>query len=194
MVEDILKSIKAHLYDRTVSPLFGAFVTSWALWNHRFIMAIVYGDGLQEKYDMMDKAICNSLWYPHIWLQFIVFPLGTALFYIYAYPLPARWIYSFSKRQQEKLNAIKNEIENNRRLTVEESRKITAQHILMENDYQNKINSLNSNIEALKSNLESAEKQLFEYEQIINQYTNSSKNDNSEQKRTQKEYDARKRW
>ena len=166
MIEDIIKSIKAHLYDRTASPLFGAFVISWLLWNHRFIMAIVFGNGLQEKYEMMDKAINGA------WSQCILFPLITALLYIFAYPYPARWIYGFSKRQQEKLNSIKNEIESNRLLTVEESRKLIAQHTLMENEYQDTINRLNLTITTLKSNIESNDNLINEKEISNNELKN----------------------
>lgn len=50
MFEDTVKSIKAYLYDKTVSPLCGAFIVSWLLWNHRFVLAIIFGDGIQEKF------------------------------------------------------------------------------------------------------------------------------------------------
>jgi len=175
MIEDIIKSIKAHLYDRTASPLFGAFVISWLLWNHRFIMAIVFGNGIQEKYDMMDKTINGA------WSQCILFPLITALLYIFVYPYPARWIYGFSKRQQEKLNSIKNEIESNRLLTVEESRKLIAQHLRIENEFQATVDKLNSSISALSSEIESKDNIIDEQDKKILEYEQGIKSSSSKQ-------------
>lgn len=35
MLDDLTKEIKAQLYERVKSPLFGAFALSWAAWNSR---------------------------------------------------------------------------------------------------------------------------------------------------------------
>jgi len=40
-MDDIFKSIKAFLYDRVASPLFGAFVTAWSIWNYRVISILL---------------------------------------------------------------------------------------------------------------------------------------------------------
>lgn len=156
MLEDTVKSIKAYLYDRTSSPLFGAFITSWVLWNHRFVMAIVFGDGLQEKYDMMDKAICAS--FLGLLSQWLILPLTTALLYIFLYPWPARWIYSYSKKQQMKINQLKNEIEGNRLLTFEESSMISLEIEALKEEYQRESEKLNLTITTLRTELKKAEK------------------------------------
>ncbi|TCK60984.1 hypothetical protein [Seleniivibrio woodruffii] len=152
MLEDTIKSIKAYLYDRTTSPLFGAFITSWVLWNHRFVMAIVFGDGLQEKYDMMDKAICAS--FLGLLSQWFVLPLLTAILYIFIYPWPARKIYAYTKTQQMKINKLKNEIEGNRLLTTEESRKILIEMSSIQDKSKIESERLNATISALKQELE----------------------------------------
>ena len=39
-LDELLGSVKANLYDKAVSPLFGIFAAFWITWNYKFIMVI----------------------------------------------------------------------------------------------------------------------------------------------------------
>ena len=45
---DIIKSIKAYLYDRAASPLIGAYITAWSIWNYR-VFIIIFTDAVDFK-------------------------------------------------------------------------------------------------------------------------------------------------
>ena len=50
MLDDLSKSIKASLYERATSPLFGAFVISWLAWNYRFVLTVISSMSAKEKF------------------------------------------------------------------------------------------------------------------------------------------------
>jgi len=146
MFDDAVKSIKAYLYDKTVSPLCGAFIISWLLVNHRFVMSIIFGETLEEKFLAMDNIIktYDSWWIISGWfLYFIFIPLIFSLAYIFIYPYPAKHVYSFSKKRQMEINKLKNEIEQQRLLTVEESRELIMKHLELEDNYTRGCSHLN---------------------------------------------------
>lgn len=47
---EIIKSMKAFLYGRSSSPLFGAFIVSWAVWNYRVIITLLSNEKLADKF------------------------------------------------------------------------------------------------------------------------------------------------
>lgn len=67
MIEDITNSVKAELYGRAVSPLFGAFFLSWAVWNWKFWLVVFSSMEVSEKIDFIDGVLYSG------WLQPLVF-------------------------------------------------------------------------------------------------------------------------
>jgi hypothetical protein len=135
-MEEFVKSIKAFLYDRTTSPLFGAYATAWCCWNYRVIVAVLNGDtGLESKMKFIDDyfgvvtyQIGSNNYY--VWGQVIhgiLGPILLTLLYLFIYPLLAKPVYEHSLGKQKELREIKQSIENQRLLTVEESRKIMTE-------------------------------------------------------------------
>jgi len=132
-MDEVIKSIKAFLYDRTVSPLFGAYVTAWSVWNYRVITALLDSDAsLSEKMGFIDAYFgvvayqINGHSY-FVWgevIRGLLGPLLLTFFYIYIYPLLAKPVYEHSLAKQKALKTVKQNIENARLLTVEESREL----------------------------------------------------------------------
>ena len=132
-MDEIVKSIKAFLYDRTVSPLFGAFIAAWSVCNYRVFVALLDGDAsLSDKIKFLDEYF-GTVTYQFYDLSFqvwgqvvhgIFWPSLLAIFYIYGYPFFAKPVYAYSLTKQKELRDIKQERENNRLLTVEESRNL----------------------------------------------------------------------
>lgn len=150
---DLVKSLKAALYDRTSSPLFGSFVLSWLVWNHRFIFLMLDGMSVLEKFAYVDQIL-----YPNFWwsiLQLFIGPLITGVLFIYVYPGPAQIIFRHWKNQQKKLNDIKVSIDNEKLLTREESKRLRASlaesQIDYENDLKQKSDEIGNFKEALKN-------------------------------------------
>jgi hypothetical protein len=171
-MDEIVKSIKAFLYDRTVSPLFGAYACAWSIWNYRVILAIFDGDAtLDAKKNFIDDYFGLVFYYVgnhtyYLWGQIvhgILGPVLLTLFYLYVYPKLAKPVYKYSLKKQKELTDIKQESENLRLLTNEESRNIIKEieQLRQKADedtkkYRERIASLTETINALEANQNSA--------------------------------------
>lgn len=119
MLNDLTKEIKAQLYERVRSPLFGTFAFAWAAWNYRSLLAVVSGMTFQEKLAYLD-AIYPSWWH---WATYcLAGPLTTAVLLLLTYPYPARWIYQYWANQQKELKKVQQRIEDETPLTQEEAK------------------------------------------------------------------------
>lgn len=133
-MQEIIKSIKAFLYDRTVSPLFGAFAVAWFVWNYRVVIVALDGDAtLTEKLSFFDAYFADDHLFQlagftfHVWggghlVHGFLMPMFFTWAYLYIYPKLAKPVFQHSLKKQIELKAIKQEAENSRLLTAEESR------------------------------------------------------------------------
>lgn len=166
-MQDILTSIKSYLYDRAASPLVGAFVVAWSVWNYRFFMIIFSGDNENpitkfEEIDKLFEAINFSL---HEWsfsisgeiINGLLIPSTITVIYLFFYPLLAKPVYEHSLKKQKELRAIKQEQENQRLLSVEESREIYRRLAQMQSKHQEEIDHYNNQIEGLNKYIEGLE-------------------------------------
>lgn len=130
MLEEASQSLKAYLYDRTQSPLFGAFIASWILWNHRLLLVLFSDKIFEEKFEYIDKQL-----YPQFTLfsfplssmfdpKFHVYPLVTAILTLLLYPHPAKWIFKYWKQAQITLKHERQQLEEEELLSKEEAQKI----------------------------------------------------------------------
>ena len=157
-MKDMVDSIKAVLYERSVSPLSGAFISAWLVWNYHVPMILLSSESLEDKFEMLDKHFLPyrfMFWEsgPAIpgWLvDNFSMPALLTLFYIFIYPALAKPVYKFSLRRQRDLREIKQKQNDNRLLSLEESRRIIRQSMRAEEEYENEISRLREKISALK--------------------------------------------
>lgn len=167
-MQDIFTSIKAYLYDRAASPLIGAFIVGWSVWNYRFFVVMISA-GLPDPKDKF-KAI-DILFGQYTFsigdasflisgkiLDGALIPTVIALIYLYAYPLLAKPVYEHSLKKQKELRAIKQAQEDQRLLSVEESRELFRRLAQMQSKHQDEIDVLNNQISALNQRIENPEK------------------------------------
>ncbi len=167
-MQDIFTSIKAYLYDRMVSPLIGAFIIGWSVWNYRFFV-VMFSAGLPTPADKF-KAI-DLLFGPYTFafggasfsitgriIDGALVPAGIALVYLYVYPLLAKPVYEHSLKKQKELRAIKQAQDDQRLLSVEESRELFRRLAQMQSKHQDEVDGLNNQISALNKHIESLEK------------------------------------
>lgn len=154
-MEEIFKSIKATLYDRAVSPLSGAFVISWLIWNHDFLLVFFSDMDAGEKISYINTYIFGSSY--QCLVNGIVWPLLITSFYIYAYPFLSIPVYRFSLNRQLKLNQIRQRIEANKFLTLEQSVTLRQEISLLREASQKELNDKDAEILVLKSKLEGQE-------------------------------------
>lgn len=156
MLDEILKSIKAQLYDRAVSPLMGSFIISWGIWNYKFLLLVISGVTITEKYRIIDEVLFGT--WQQIYLRGALYPIITSLVYLYAYPYPSKYVFEFSRNRQKEISDIKRRIEDETLLTAKESRSIRREIYALEEEFQKDLERKNSEIERLKLELEEIDK------------------------------------
>lgn len=149
MIEDISKTIKSQLYERISSPLLSSFVISWILWNYKFALILISDESISQKFELI-SAYVDSWRYGWLLPGFSL-PATTTLIYIFIYPLPARYAYSYWREQQRKLKLIRQKIEDETPLTLEESRHIKRETNRLTLEYEESIRQKDSEIERLRS-------------------------------------------
>lgn len=158
-MQDILNSIKAYLYDRAVSPLIGAFVVAWSVWNYRFFVVLFSSEfaNTSEKFAAIDVLFgpdVLALGKTGVQISGCLtdgafMPAVLALLYLYAYPLVAKPVYEHSLRQQKELRSVKQALDDQRLLSVEESRELYRRLAQLQTRHQEEVDLLNSQISAL---------------------------------------------
>lgn len=124
MFNGLTDSIKAKLYDFNYTPFMSSFVISWVVINHKYLL-ILFADGveLREKIGLLNSISFLS----DSCLNFFVFPIGFALFYVYIYPLISKKFYEYTLEQTKALKKIKQTNEDETPITREEAREIRVQ-------------------------------------------------------------------
>lgn len=167
-MQDILTSIKAYLYDRAVSPLTGAFFSAWVLWNYRFFLILFSSTppSPEEKFLLIDHHFKNihlkisnyEIFINGTFFNGALIPALLAISYIYIYPFLAKPVYEHSLKKQKELMSIKQEQENQRLLSVEESRELYRRLAQMQSKHQEEVDHFNNQISSLSLQLENTYK------------------------------------
>lgn len=154
MFEDILHSAKVNLVDRLNSPLIGAFTVSWCAWNWKFLVILFSDASVSTTFALVDQVAFSD--WKAIIFRGAVFPLLTALAYVFLYPYPARYVYEFTLRRQQETNAIRKKLDDETPLTLEESRKLRLAFVENERRNTENVQRLSEEIARLKDALEDA--------------------------------------
>ncbi|MFK5912933.1 MAG: hypothetical protein QM484_01045 [Woeseiaceae bacterium] len=157
-MEDLIKSIKAHLYDRATSPLFGTFAVSWVIWNYKFIIIIFSSMEAHEKFDYIATFLYPSI--NSCLSTGLAYPALTTLTFIFLYPYPAKFVYSFTRKKQKELKEIKQKIEDETPLTHEESKKIRRDMAALELEYEKELERRSSETQRLKDLVEELKNEM----------------------------------
>lgn len=148
MLDDLTKTVKAQLYERANSPLFGAFAISWCAWNYKFLLVLLSSMPAIEKLDYIDSHIFPS--FMGVALRGVCFPLLSAIVYIYLYPIPAKYVYQYWRNRQKELKGIQQRIEDETPLTQEEARELRRQSLNAEQAYEKELSQRASEIARLR--------------------------------------------
>lgn len=118
MFEQFGNSIKASLYDKVSSPLSGAFIISWCIYNYKILIIILSSLSPSDKiYEVSVIAYQDSLKFWDVTLYYFfssgfIFPLVSAIIFLFLYPYPSKLMYKYWASKQEELKSLKLEIEN----------------------------------------------------------------------------------
>ncbi len=144
---DFIQSIKAHLYDKTTSPLFGAFLVSWIAFNYEFMFILNSTMPVHDRFEYISTFLyCD---YTDYLLKGFLFPLGSSIIILLAYPYPARKIYGYWKAEHIKQNNLRLNLEGKALISKKKESEIRKEIADMEIKYENEINKKDSKIKAL---------------------------------------------
>lgn len=148
MIDEILKSAKTQISERIASPLIGSFSLSWCLWNYKFLVILFSNASVSQTFSLVDSVAFPTM--RSLVINGVLLPAFTAVIYIFGYPYPARFVYEFTRRRQKEINEIRQRIEDETLLTIEESRKIRADIVQVEKKHQEEVDRLNTEISRIK--------------------------------------------
>lgn len=154
MIDDLKKNFSTQISERLTSPLSGSFVISWVLWNYKFLVILLSKNTVTTTFLLIETIV-----FPNIWVAItngILFPLLTALAYIFLYPYPSKLVYKFTRERQRDISVIRQQIEDETPLTQAESRDLKRLNRQLQNDHTKELEKLEALIKELK--LELAEK------------------------------------
>lgn len=148
MLNDFRKSIQSVLYERVSSPFSGAFFLSWIVWNWKLIYYLIFSNVLiTERISFVQENYIN------IWNN-LAFPFASTVFLIVVYPFittAGYWVWLKFKTWQ--IN-IRNDIEKNQLLTLEQSITIRMQIRNQEAEIDNMLRKKDEEILLLEKQLE----------------------------------------
>jgi len=154
MIDEFVKTMKANLYERATSPLAGAFIISWCVWNYQIIIYLISYESPQDKINFIQTCLSFKTSF--------LFPLLTATFFIFVYPYPARVAYWFWRKQKKAMRDIRQKIEEEELLTPAESRDIKRKIYALESEYDAEIKRKDDEIKDLKILLSEQKKKIEE--------------------------------
>lgn len=149
MLDEILSSAKTTLVERLASPLLGSFVVAWCAWNYRFLIVLLSEKSITKTFELIDTVIFPTPL--AVVTHGFLFPLISALVYVFIYPYPARFVYGFTRRRQKEINQLRQQIEDETPMTKEESRALRLEYLERERSWKEKMDSLVGENESLKS-------------------------------------------
>jgi hypothetical protein len=171
MLDDFRKSINSVLYERMTSPLFGALLISWCIWNWD-ILYFLFAD--REYYSVFLKVAYAQLKLKNL-NHSVLFPIISAIFIVSIFPLISNAAYWLSLRYESWKYVQKMKVESQQPISIAKSiqlrTEIKNQEELFDKllegkneeitllktenlEYQNNVSRLNSEIERLRSSLE----------------------------------------
>lgn len=121
MIKDVTNSIKATLYQRVNSPLYGTFIFAWMLYNWEKTLQLTFGSkDFDARLAIFKSSFKNTDTGSSDYWTFLV-PMAATIFILFFQPVIQRIVFVHNERNKHKgLNA-RDEFDNERRLTIEES-------------------------------------------------------------------------
>jgi predicted transcriptional regulator len=160
-VGDLVKTVKAQLYDRLSSPLVFSFAISWLAWNYKAIVIILSALSPTDKFlaiEMLALQWENQIWY---WLISGFFgPLITATCYIFALPFLDEIVFGYTLKKKKKLKEIRQEIEDETPISVDEARELRAALTSAQDEYEKTLAARHAEIARLKVELRETNEQI----------------------------------
>jgi len=152
MLREVTSSIQQVYKERATSPLLGAYVVAWSLFNYRFIMVLFSDMDIMEKFVWVD----SSYDYWEFGFRIVVGPVVSILLWLYLYPRLAIPYYSRWLTNQRELYRLRLQADAEKPISNEEASELRAKIIQLEQAKAAPMSaSGSSTLSTTKANLES---------------------------------------
>jgi hypothetical protein len=170
MLSDFKKSIDNILYERLSSPLFGAFIFSWCIWNWKIIYLTIFVDSklVGNKIDFITKNYFSD------W-QLLYYPILSTLFLILVYPLISTGAFWTTLKFEKIKNDLRNKEQNKQLLSLEQSIQLREEVRSQDEKFDKLLSKKNNEIELLTKEIENYRKQLNVINQSVSELPTETK-------------------
>lgn len=155
MIEDITTVIKAQLYDRITSPLTGAFLFSWPIWNWKFLLILFSDLKAPEKLTFISEKIFTNT--HQIMLNGILFPLASAAALVILYPFPSRLFFWIAQYHKKSMKSIQQRYEDEMPISNDEAAYLRKNSTESQLKRENDIRELTTTISELRERISQSE-------------------------------------
>lgn len=153
MIDELSRSIRAHLYERITNPFLGAVAIAWSVWNYKLILVLLSSEGALEKIRIIETRLYSE-WYEVV-LYFLICPLISGMAFLFAYPIPGKLVYRYTRKQLRDLKAIKLQVDDETPASQEEFVKLRRKVNEVENKYFTDLTEKDAEISRLQQILAS---------------------------------------
>jgi hypothetical protein len=167
MVEEaseFFKEIRLAVTERLTSPLVGTYWISWLIWNFKFILIIFSGEPVITKFQLIHDDL---FWGPQGYIWTYGGPAAMTIAFIFFYPYPAEVVYKFRLQFQRRLTRVKQKIEDETLLSVEDGRKLRLEIREKEQNFVSRLAEAEQEIDDLRKVNESLGKQRDNHERKV---------------------------
>ncbi len=150
-MENFTKSIKAILYDRLTSPLFGTLISTWCVWNWKilyltaFVSEKMIKPSTKIEYIVANYTNSNNLYW---------WPILSTAFLLLLMPFVSNGAYWLSITFDKWKYDQKLEVDSKKLLTIEQSVELRKEMADVKISFDNILKDKNSEIEVFKIQLE----------------------------------------
>ncbi|WP_374402570.1 hypothetical protein [Niveibacterium sp.] len=156
--KEIMDATKDSLLDRLSNPLISSFAIAWSLWNYKFFVLLFSETKATVTFEWIDR-ICFPDAESIIFKGFL-FPLLSALTYIYVLPFPTEYVLKFVLYQKKKQNDLRKEAAEGELLTEAEVRRHRREMLDLEERFKRDIDTLNHEKTRLEKRIQESQREV----------------------------------
>ncbi len=182
-MDDFSKNIKATLYERLASPFYGAFAFSWLYWNWDFLYFMLWDEGMETR-ERLSYGIAHYSSFNHT----IVCPILSALLVIGIGTPLSVLVYRYWKWLIEIQRRIRDSLEGTRRLSLNDSQKITSENRELRNELKRSEDLLTNSKEKHQRDIQERNNRITQIEQEIEDLTPKKELSDQEAKEKARNY------
>lgn len=174
-MSEAFSEMKDQFRERISSPLAGTFLFSWCVWNYKLLLVLIGDMSTPYKISYIENNLYELGWLDTVTL--FIGPLITAIVYILVYPIIGKFFFAYSRKQQNILKDLKQQIDGESLLSEKEGKELRTE-IIKANSLAN--NAIRDQEHMLKEN-ERLQKELDALQKKFNELETPNTHDFTEQ-------------